>query len=58
MIIKLTDGEVRDALKKAMAQKIDHIFQVEEDVICWFDVRAGGKDIEDLEAVEFSVDFG
>ena len=57
MIVKLDTDEVKAALMKAIEEKTSYIFgQVDEDW-CWFNVSNPNGQIEDIETVEFSVEF-
>ncbi|MFL0802409.1 MAG: hypothetical protein K6L81_01740 [Agarilytica sp.] len=58
MIITLTDDEVRDALLKAASEKTQHVLGNGQVDNLYFDVVAGGKDVEDIEQVQCSIDFG
>ena len=58
MIVTLTDDEVREALLKAAAEKTQHVLGEGNIDNLYFDVVACGKDVEDIEQVQCSIDFG
>jgi len=58
MIITLTDEEVRTALIKAAEEKTQGVLGIQDINNLYFDVVAGGKDVEDIEQVHCSIDFG
>jgi len=56
MLITLDHGEVRKALLCAIEEKTQNIFDAQNNEDrCYFSVVSEGKDIEDIESVEFSV---
>jgi hypothetical protein len=58
MIVTLTDDEVREALRKAAAEKTNYVLGEGDIDNLYFDVIACGKDVEDIEQVQCSIDFG
>jgi len=58
MRIILNDDEIREALAKALAEKVFFNFAIDPDN-CWFEGKAGlieGDEIEDINDVEFCFD--
>lgn len=55
MQITLNDDEVREALREALEQKIVSFAGGINIDQCYFTVTAGGKEVDDLEEVEFTV---
>lgn len=56
MKITLNDAEIRDALAKAIEQKLDHAVTDIDPMECWFEAKAGaieGDQISDIHCVEF-----
>ena len=55
MQITLNDYEVREALREALEQKIVSFAGGINIDQCYFTVTAGGKEVDDLEEVKFTV---
>ncbi len=58
MIVTLTDDEVRDALLKAAVKKTQGVLGTGDVDGLYFDVVANGEDVDDIEQVQCSIDFG
>ena len=55
MEIRLNEFEIREALAKALEEKINYTFQPDPES-CWFNVKAGqinGDELDDIHDVEF-----
>jgi len=58
MIVTLTDDEVRDALLKAAADKTQGVLGTGTVDNLYFNIVVEGKDVDDIEQVQCSIDFG
>ena len=55
MELRLNDDEIREALAKALAEKVDYSVEPNPEE-CWFNVKAGvieNGEVDDIHEVEF-----
>jgi len=56
MELRLSDDEIREALAEALSKKIDHAITDIDPDECWFEVKAGeidGDEVNDIHDVKF-----